>query len=152
MSRHCLCSTVILLKQKCYPRFKGIERFQNFSRKADETEAMKFKLFAEYWWDPNGDLQPLHAMNRLRVPFIRNAAEEHVEATSYRWNDHSNLQKPTYRFTIVASEVLEHVTDWEEMLRSLTVCLKLILAFLLLDIHLHRKCAMYKQGRLIPIT
>ncbi|KAH8877380.1 Ubiquinone biosynthesis O-methyltransferase, mitochondrial [Schistosoma japonicum] len=72
MSRHCLCSTVILLKQKCYPRFKGIERFQNFSRKADETEAMKFKLFAEYWWDPNGDLQPLHAMNRLRVPFIRN--------------------------------------------------------------------------------
>ncbi|KAK4471764.1 hypothetical protein MN116_005162 [Schistosoma mekongi] len=195
MLRHCLRSTVKLLKQKCYPRFKGTERFQNFSRKVDEKEGMKFKLFSEYWWDPNGDLQPLHAMNRLRVPFIRNglcpstvvsttdstylplkgkrildvgcgggiltealsflgadvlgidlveegikAAKGHVEATSYRWNEHLILQKPNYRFTsvqtiaeelphqfdaVVASEVLEHVTDWEDMLKSMTVCLKL---------------------------
>ncbi|CAH8497900.1 unnamed protein product [Schistosoma turkestanicum] len=191
-----LCSTVKLLKQKCCPPLSGMKSYQNFSStKIEETEKATFKRLANHWWDPNGDLQPLHAMNRLRVPFIQNglrplttsstadsvhlplkgtkildvgcgggiltealsmlgadvlgidlveegikAAQEHVEATSYRWTDHPDLLKPTYKFTsvesitqefpcqfdaVVASEVLEHVTDWEDMLNSFKQCLKL---------------------------
>lgn len=29
------------------------------------------KKYAQTWWDPMGDVKPLHAMNHVRVPFIR---------------------------------------------------------------------------------
>ncbi|CAH8821749.1 unnamed protein product [Trichobilharzia szidati] len=69
-----------------------------------------------------------------------NAANEHVEATSHRWITHPSLHKPVYRLTslqtvaeespnhfdaVVASEVLEHVTDWEGMVKCIANCLKL---------------------------
>ena len=37
----------------------------------NEAEVSKFRQLSESWWDPNGPLNGLHSMNRLRVPFIR---------------------------------------------------------------------------------
>ncbi|CAH8523202.1 unnamed protein product [Heterobilharzia americana] len=199
MKQYFLRPTLKLLERKCSVTSNGLIQIinqHNYSNATiEENEAVKFKRFANYWWDPSGDLKPLHTMNRLRVPFIQNglspstiepitgsvflplkdkkildvgcgggilteplsmlgaqvlgidqveesinSAKEHVEATSYRWVTHSNLQKPVYRLAslqtiaqespchfdaVVASEVLEHVTDWEGMLKSITDCLKL---------------------------
>ncbi|XP_064198367.1 ubiquinone biosynthesis O-methyltransferase, mitochondrial isoform X2 [Anguilla rostrata] len=37
----------------------------------DPSEAKKFQLLANKWWDVQGEFAPLHSMNDLRVPFIR---------------------------------------------------------------------------------
>lgn len=37
----------------------------------DHAEIAKFEALAERWWDPNGEFRPLHALNPLRVEFIR---------------------------------------------------------------------------------
>ncbi|VDQ04335.1 unnamed protein product [Trichobilharzia regenti] len=70
MKRHLLCPTVKLLKQKCSVQMAICQKFSNTT--IDKEEAAKFKRFSNYWWDLNGELKPLHLMNRLRVPFVRN--------------------------------------------------------------------------------
>ncbi|XP_061111851.1 ubiquinone biosynthesis O-methyltransferase, mitochondrial isoform X2 [Conger conger] len=37
----------------------------------DPSETKKFQLLAGKWWDVQGEFAPLHSMNDLRVPFIR---------------------------------------------------------------------------------
>lgn len=37
----------------------------------DPAEVRKFQALANKWWDIQGEFAPLHAMNKLRVPFIR---------------------------------------------------------------------------------
>ncbi|KAG9342747.1 hypothetical protein JZ751_015609, partial [Albula glossodonta] len=37
----------------------------------DPSEAKKFQLLANKWWDERGEFAALHSMNSLRVPFIR---------------------------------------------------------------------------------
>lgn len=37
----------------------------------DAGEVNRFQKFAKNWWDTNGEMKMLHAMNRLRVPFVR---------------------------------------------------------------------------------
>ncbi|XP_064026221.1 ubiquinone biosynthesis O-methyltransferase, mitochondrial isoform X2 [Pogoniulus pusillus] len=37
----------------------------------DSAEVKKFQLLAHKWWDEEGEYSALHAMNDLRVPFIR---------------------------------------------------------------------------------
>ena len=39
----------------------------------DSSEASKFALTAKEWWDVRGIQKGLHAMNRVRVPFVRSA-------------------------------------------------------------------------------
>ncbi|HLR13093.1 MAG TPA: bifunctional 2-polyprenyl-6-hydroxyphenol methylase/3-demethylubiquinol 3-O-methyltransferase UbiG [Burkholderiaceae bacterium] len=41
---------------------------------ADPAELAKFSAQAAHWWDPNGDLAPLHAINPLRLDWLRNLA------------------------------------------------------------------------------
>jgi 2-polyprenyl-6-hydroxyphenyl methylase / 3-demethylubiquinone-9 3-methyltransferase len=36
------------------------------------NEVNKFNDLAQYWWDPSGPLQPLHALNPIRLTFIQN--------------------------------------------------------------------------------
>lgn len=44
----------------------------------DPDEVKKFQLLASKWWDEEGQFAALHAMNDLRVPFIRdNLLNEH---------------------------------------------------------------------------
>lgn len=37
----------------------------------DEEEVARFAAMADEWWDPNGKFRPLHAMNPVRLAFIR---------------------------------------------------------------------------------
>jgi 2-polyprenyl-6-hydroxyphenyl methylase/3-demethylubiquinone-9 3-methyltransferase len=41
----------------------------------DHAEAGKFDALAARWWDPSGPMAPLHAMNPVRVGWIRELAE-----------------------------------------------------------------------------
>ncbi|MFO1036048.1 MAG: bifunctional 2-polyprenyl-6-hydroxyphenol methylase/3-demethylubiquinol 3-O-methyltransferase UbiG [Geminicoccaceae bacterium] len=43
----------------------------------DPAELSKFRDLAESWWDPNGKLAPLHALNPLRIAWIRDRVVEH---------------------------------------------------------------------------
>ena len=36
----------------------------------DTSEVEKFADLAERWWDPKGELKPLHIINPLRAEFI----------------------------------------------------------------------------------
>ncbi|MBI3701206.1 MAG: bifunctional 2-polyprenyl-6-hydroxyphenol methylase/3-demethylubiquinol 3-O-methyltransferase UbiG [Afipia sp.] len=40
----------------------------------DPAEVAKFSKLSETWWDPNGKMKPLHAINPLRLSYIRDAA------------------------------------------------------------------------------
>lgn len=40
----------------------------------DAGEISKFAKMAEHWWDPNGDMKPLHQINPLRLRFIEKHA------------------------------------------------------------------------------
>lgn len=39
--------------------------------KDDGQEIVLFKTLVSQWWDPMGPLKPLHSMNKLRIPLIR---------------------------------------------------------------------------------
>ena len=41
---------------------------------ADSAELQKFSALAHRWWDPNGDLRPLHELNPLRLDWIDRCA------------------------------------------------------------------------------
>lgn len=44
------------------------------TRNLDQTELHKFALTAPHWWDPQGDMKPLHELNPLRVAYIAERA------------------------------------------------------------------------------
>ena len=50
----------------------------------DEAEVAKFARMAARWWDPAGEMGPLHQMNPVRLSFLRGRAVEHfgLESTS----------------------------------------------------------------------
>jgi len=39
----------------------------------DRDEIGKFDRMAAQWWDPEGDMKPLHALNPVRIAYIRDA-------------------------------------------------------------------------------
>ncbi|MHA1164520.1 MAG: bifunctional 2-polyprenyl-6-hydroxyphenol methylase/3-demethylubiquinol 3-O-methyltransferase UbiG, partial [Alphaproteobacteria bacterium] len=43
----------------------------------DEEEVARFGAMAREWWDPNGKFRPLHALNPVRLTFIRDALCAH---------------------------------------------------------------------------
>ena len=43
----------------------------------DAEEVARFAALADDWWDPNGRLKPLHALNPARLGFIRDQAAAH---------------------------------------------------------------------------
>jgi len=40
----------------------------------DHNEIAKFSAMAQHWWDPNGEMKPLHLLNPLRLQYIQNHA------------------------------------------------------------------------------
>jgi 2-polyprenyl-3-methyl-5-hydroxy-6-metoxy-1,4-benzoquinol methylase len=40
----------------------------------DPAEIAKFSKLSDEWWDPNGNMAPLHKINPLRLTYIRDAA------------------------------------------------------------------------------
>jgi len=43
----------------------------------DPEETRRFAAIADEWWDPNGRFRPLHAMNPVRVGWLRDRIAEH---------------------------------------------------------------------------
>jgi 2-polyprenyl-6-hydroxyphenyl methylase/3-demethylubiquinone-9 3-methyltransferase len=43
----------------------------------DHAEVERFQRMAEHWWDPEGDLRPLHKLNPVRLAFIRDRLAAH---------------------------------------------------------------------------
>ena len=41
------------------------------SLNADQAELAKFSALASRWWDPDSEFKPLHAINPLRLQWIR---------------------------------------------------------------------------------
>ncbi|KAJ8972304.1 hypothetical protein NQ314_000219 [Rhamnusium bicolor] len=41
------------------------------SSTVDKQEIQQFQQISTEWWDEFGPVKPLHSMNKLRVPFIR---------------------------------------------------------------------------------
>jgi len=46
------------------------------SASVDPAEVARFSAMAAEWWDPTGKFQPLHAINPVRLAFIKARAEE----------------------------------------------------------------------------
>lgn len=46
-------------------------------RSVDPAEVEKFSRLAERWWDPRGEMEPLHRMNPIRLSFLRAQAVRH---------------------------------------------------------------------------
>ena len=44
------------------------------SRNVDAAEIARFEKIAATWWDPNGEMAPLHVMNPVRARYIEQAA------------------------------------------------------------------------------
>jgi len=45
----------------------------------DEAEVARFGAMAQEWWDPNGKFRPLHALNPVRLTFIRDTLCAHFQ-------------------------------------------------------------------------
>ena len=50
--------------------------FRNMSSTVNQSEVDKFKQMSSDWWNPQGVCKPLHSMNRLRVPLVRDGLIE----------------------------------------------------------------------------
>jgi ubiquinone biosynthesis O-methyltransferase len=50
---------------------------RDFSQTVDALEVNKFRRLAEDWWNPAGEMKPLHEMNPLRVSYIRSLICKH---------------------------------------------------------------------------
>ncbi|KAM8953024.1 ubiquinone biosynthesis O-methyltransferase, mitochondrial [Pelodytes ibericus] len=48
-----------------------VSRMSTISQTVDPVEMRKFQAWSAKWWDEEGVYSPLHAMNDIRVPFIR---------------------------------------------------------------------------------
>ncbi|RNA29017.1 hexaprenyldihydroxybenzoate mitochondrial [Brachionus plicatilis] len=44
---------------------------QNFSSSVDDREIRQFRSMSDSWWIENGEFEPLHMLNLLRVPLVR---------------------------------------------------------------------------------
>ena len=51
-------------------------------RTVDPEEIAKFNKLAETWWDPAGDMWPLHRLNALRAPFILDGIKRHFPVST----------------------------------------------------------------------
>lgn len=43
----------------------------------DRNEVRKFAAMAERWWDPEGEMKPLHALNPTRIGYLRHRLAAH---------------------------------------------------------------------------
>jgi 2-polyprenyl-6-hydroxyphenyl methylase/3-demethylubiquinone-9 3-methyltransferase len=49
------------------------------SASTDPAELRRFERLGSQWWDPRGPMRPLHRMNPIRVGWIRQGIERHLE-------------------------------------------------------------------------
>jgi 2-polyprenyl-6-hydroxyphenyl methylase/3-demethylubiquinone-9 3-methyltransferase len=56
----------------------------------DHSEIEKFSAMASEWWNPHGKFKPLHAINPLRIEWIR----ERIQDSGFRIQEESNINSP----------------------------------------------------------
>jgi len=80
---------------------KVIQKQQRHLRRMSSTvnakEVDKFKQMSSDWWNPNGVCKPLHSMNRLRVPLVRDGLIE----TGVAHHEHIDTSKPLHGLRIL---------------------------------------------------
>ncbi|XP_075410861.1 ubiquinone biosynthesis O-methyltransferase, mitochondrial [Tenrec ecaudatus] len=54
-------------------RYPGTRLYSTSQTTVDSSEMKTFRALAHKWWDEQGPYAPLHSMNDLRVPFIRDS-------------------------------------------------------------------------------
>ena len=55
----------------------------------DQSEIAKFSALAHRWWDPQSEFKPLHAINPLRLNWIKSFVDLHNHQTTrmkLRWS------------------------------------------------------------------
>jgi len=83
-------------------RPKGLTSLQTSSRSygggssIDEEEMKRFSKMANHWWLENGEYEPLHRMNTLRVPLVRDTLSRNrsVYAGTEEYSKESLLREP----------------------------------------------------------
>ncbi|XP_069867132.1 ubiquinone biosynthesis O-methyltransferase, mitochondrial [Dipodomys merriami] len=68
--KHCRMTFSYLNKIKSY-RSPWKRSYSTSQTTVDSSEVKTFRVLADKWWDEQGVYAPLHSMNDLRVPFIR---------------------------------------------------------------------------------
>ncbi|XP_071074707.1 ubiquinone biosynthesis O-methyltransferase, mitochondrial isoform X1 [Dasypus novemcinctus] len=68
--KSCRMTFACLKRMKCY-RYPWTRLYSTAQSTVDSTEVKTFQALAHRWWDEQGVYAPLHSMNDLRVPFIR---------------------------------------------------------------------------------
>ncbi|XP_065332301.1 ubiquinone biosynthesis O-methyltransferase, mitochondrial isoform X2 [Cloeon dipterum] len=58
----------------------------------DPEELKKFSNLSGLWWDEGGEFKPLHSMNALRIPFIRNGLVNSRVVSTKKANTPSSLE------------------------------------------------------------
>jgi len=66
-----LMSTILARLNNGLIRSSVLRSIRMSSSTLNQNEVDKFSKMAEDWWNPNGVCKPLHSMNRLRIPFVR---------------------------------------------------------------------------------
>lgn len=66
--------------------FKHLDRsvIETASTSVDSAEIEKFAAMADDWWSPNGKFKPLHALNPVRVGYIRDSVCDHFGLDPFR--------------------------------------------------------------------
>ena len=82
-------SLIIKLVSIVYRNLSGLS---NSSATTDEDEIKKFSKRAAQMWNINGPDRPLHFMNHLRVPLIRNVLLNHPMESQSLCNTSSPLK------------------------------------------------------------
>lgn len=71
---------------------------QNFTSSVDDREIHQFKSMSESWWIENGEYEPLHMLNLLRVPLVRDVM------VNYRNSLTSNLRQTMLTYSMDGKE------------------------------------------------
>lgn len=80
---------------------------QNFTSSVDDREMRQFRSMSESWWIENGEYEPLHMLNLLRVPLVRDVM------VNYRNSLPSNLRQSMLTYSMDDQEKVYTDQDLE---------------------------------------
>ena len=65
--------TFLCSAKRLYSTDEKVKARPTVDHTMDEEELANFSRLAASWWDESGEFVALHSMNKLRIPFIRDA-------------------------------------------------------------------------------
>lgn len=104
--------SLLTAQQSSHFRAKSFLSAQSGRTTVDEEEVKKFSAIAEQWWDLKGDFAPLHAMNPVRVQFIKQHIQTHYHrfTTPNSPTHNTHLTQHTNTYTEARRRMLESFT------------------------------------------